>query len=356
MGHRLPALSLAAAVALALPAAAEGHSLVRAGGGELAYLSEDAVSLNQLTVKRVGSQIEFRDPTVDGGLDPGSCDPGDITSDANAWIISVRCPTAGVNRLRIDLGDREDGAEVSVELPVRLLGGPGADKVTTGAGADAVSGDDGDDVLAAGAGADQLNAGDGDDEVRAGAGNDVVQGGFGADVVDGEDGDDDLRVRDGVEDRVECGAGTDVVDADTLDVIGAGCERVTRSLTAPPPAGGTTGRDRTPPRVRVGGATLQRAGRGRLHLVATSSERGTISASGFLDVAGLSLPISAQRRPVTVGGGGVQLTVKLSARQLRECRRAWARGRRVVARLGVVATDRAGNSTPVRAPAVRLIR
>jgi hypothetical protein len=107
----------------------------------------------------------------------------------------------------------------------------------------------------------------------------------------------------------------------------------------------------------VGGATLQRAGsRGRLHLVATSSERGTISASGFLDVAGLSLPISAQRRPVTVGGGGVQLTVKLSARQLRECRRAWARKRRVVARLGVVATDRAGNSTPVRAPAVRLAR
>jgi hypothetical protein len=158
---------------------------VRAGGGELAYLSEDAVSLNQLTVKRVGSQIEFRDPTVDGGLDPGSCDPGDITNDANAWIISVRCPTAGVNRLRIDLGDREDGAVVAVDLPVRLLGGPGADKVETGAGADAVSGDDGDDVLAAGAGADQVNAGDGDDEVRAGAGNDVVQGGFGADVVDG---------------------------------------------------------------------------------------------------------------------------------------------------------------------------
>ncbi len=356
MGHRLPALSLAAVVALALPAAAEGHSLVRAGAGELAYLSEDAVSLNQLTVKRVGSQIEFRDPTVDGGLDPGSCDPGDITDDANAWIISVRCPAAGVNRLRIDLGDREDGAEVSVDLAVRLLGGTGADKVTTGAGADALSGDDGDDVLAAGAGADQVNAGDGDDEVRAGAGNDVVQGGFGADVISAEDGDDDVRVRDGVEDRIDCGAGTDVVDADTLDVIGDGCERVTRTLTAPPPAGGTTGRDRTPPRVRVGGATLQRAGRGRLHLVATSSERGSISASGFLDVAGLSLPISAQRRAVTVGGGGVQLTVKLSARHLRECRRAWARGRRVVARLGVVATDRAGNSTPVRAPAVRLAR
>jgi hypothetical protein len=48
--------------------------------------------------------------------------------------------------------------------------------------------------------------------------------------------------------------------------------------------------------------------------------------------------------------------VQLSRRQLREFRRAFARRRRVTVRLGVVATDLAGNSRAVRAPRIRLRR
>ncbi len=356
MARSLPALIGAAGVAALCPAAAHAHSLVRTSGNEVAYLSSDAVSLNTLVVKRSGANVDFRDPTVDGGLDVGPCAPGDVTDDANSWVIQALCPAAGAGRLRIDLGDREDSAVVQLDLPVTLLGGTGADKLTTAGGADAVAGDDGDDVIDAGAGNDQVNAGDGDDDVTGGAGNDVVEAGLGVDTVSGADGNDDVRVRDGIADTVKCGAGEDKVDADTLDDIALDCENVSRLPTPVPEGGGTTGRDRVAPKVRVGGSTVQRARSGRFTLVATSSERGTISASGFIDVAGLSLPLSADRKTVGVGGGGVELTVKLTARARREATRAWRRGRRVRARIGVVGIDRAGNSARVQAPTIRLIR
>ena len=352
----LAATTLTLAAAALLPATADGHSLVRTGGNELAYLSSDAVSLNRLVVRRSGANVEFRDPTVDGGLDPGPCAPGDITDDANAWVIQVFCPAAGAGRIRIDLGDREDSAVVEVDLPVTLLGGTGADRLTAAGGADALAGDDGDDVIDAGAGNDQVNAGDGDDEVNAGDGDDVVEAGLGVDAVNGGDGDDDLRVRDGIPDTVRCGGGEDAVDADTLDDIALDCEKISRLPTPIPEGGGTTGRDRVAPKVRVGGSTVQRAGRGRFRLVATASERGTISASGFVEIAGLSLPLSSNRQRVGVGGGGVELTVRLPSRARREAARAWRRGRRVVVRMGVVGTDRAGNSVRVQAPAIRLLR
>lgn len=358
MARSLPAVGLAAAAVAALvPASADAHSLVRTGGAELAYLSSDAVSLNTLTVRRSGANVEFRDPSVDGGLDPGPCAPGEVTSDANAWLIQVFCPANGANRLRVDLGDREDTATVLIDLPTTLLGGTGADRITTAGGADVIAGDDGDDVLKAGAGNDQVNAGDGDDEVEGGDGDDTLEAGLGVDTVSGGEGADDLRVRDGIPDTVRCGAGTDKVDADTLDEIALDCEDVSRLPTAAPADGGTTGRDRTPPRVRVGGATVQRAGkRYRARLLATSSERGTISASGFMEIGDLSLPISTDRQRVGVGGGGVELTFKLGARERREAAKAWRRNRKVTVRLGVVGIDRAGNSTQVRAPAIRLLR
>jgi hypothetical protein len=163
-----------------------------------------------------------------------------------------------------------------------------------------------------------------------------------------------VRVRDGIPDTVRCGAGQDKVDADTLDDVALDCEDVSRLPTPVPEGGGTTGRDRVAPKVRVGGSTVQHGT--HLTLVATSSERGTISASGFVDLAGLSLPVTADVQRVGIGGGGVKLTAKLNARQRREATRAWRRKRKVVVRLGVVATDRAGNSARVQAPAVRLLR
>jgi hypothetical protein len=341
---------------LALPAGALAHSLVRTSGGELSYVAADATSLNSLTGHISNGNVVLRDPTVDGGMDPGPCHPDELTNDANSWIIQVSCPLGlGVNRLRVSLGDREDRADLPLSLPVNLSGGFGTDTITSGEGADQITGDDGNDTVMAGGGNDQANGGDGNDRVSGGPGDDILQAGLGLDRLEGDDGSDNLLSRDGLADAVDCGGGFDRVDADQLDQVAEDCEAVTRTATAPPPGDWTSGDDTQKPRLQAGAPTVQRLGRGaRIRIAASSTERGTIAASGFLDAAGLSLPLISNRRRVAVAGGGVTLTIKLKGRELRIARRALRRQRRVVARLTVVATDRAGNSAKRRIPLIRL--
>jgi hemolysin type calcium-binding protein len=289
-------------------------------------------------VRPNGARIEFLDPTVDGGMDPGACTPGDLSEDGNFWIIQTFCPAAGVSSIRLDLGEREDKATVSVDIATTLLGGPGADDLTGGPAADQLSGDDGDDVLAGGAGAD------------------VLVGGAGIDDVSGDDGDDDVRVRDGLQDLVRCGGGDDKVDADTLDEVAADCEAVVRTPT-PAPAGAGGARDRVAPRLAVGAPARVRIGRSRrVRLFASSTERGFVSASGSLTIAGLALPLKVVRRPVAVAGGGAELVLTLTRARWRQALRALGRRRAVTVRLTVVATDEAGNSRAARPVTVRLVR
>jgi RTX calcium-binding nonapeptide repeat (4 copies) len=328
----LPALAL---LALA-PATAAAHSVVRIAGDTVRYTSEDATSLNTLTVALAGERIDFTDRTVDGGIDPGSCDPGEISNDANAWILQALCPRAPIARLHVDLGEREDRATVDVPLPVVLIGGPGSDVLRTGAPADQVRGDDGNDDLA------------------AGGGNDVVDGGLGFDALSGGDGDDLVRDADGLADRIECGAGADRVEADTTDVVAADCETVGRTAVNPP--AGVATNDTTAPVVRAGGPTLQRLRRGRVHLLATTSEVGTLAASGSVDVAGISLPVQADRKRVSVAGGGARLVIRLTRKHMRLCRRALTRGRRASIRMFAVGTDLAGNSRRAKPMRIRLRR
>ena len=331
--------ALAAVAGLALaPAGAGAHSLVRPAGAVVSYISADATSLNTLTVRANGSRIEFRDPTVDGGMDPGSCDPGELTEDANSWIIQTFCPAGGVQSVRLELGEREDTATVSVSIPTTMLGGPGADRLQGGPATDQLSGDDGDDTLAGGDGAD------------------VLIGGLGVDEVSGEAGDDDVRVRDGIQDIVRCGDGSDTVDADTLDEIAADCETVVRTATAAPP-GDSGVRDRTAPRVEVGAPSRRRIGTSRkILLFVSSTERGYVAASGALRIDGLARPINVPRRRIAVAGGGTALTVTLSRGHWRSALRALRRNRRVSLRLTVVATDAAGNSRPAKPVTIRLLR
>ena len=333
------AVAVATATAGALAAAvAHAHSLVRPAGAVVSYLSGDATSLNTLVVRASGARIEFRDPTVDGGMDPGSCAPGDVTPDANAWIIQAFCPAAGVQTIRLDLGEREDTATVEIAIATTLLGGPGADRLTGGPASDQLSGDDGDDVLAGGGGAD------------------VAVGGLGFDEVDGGAGDDDVRVRDGIQDVVRCGDGADAVDADTLDEVAGDCEAVTRTLTAAPPGAGGA-RDRVAPRLEVGAAARQRVRSSRrLRVFASSTESGYVAASGSLRVSGLTLPLRVARRSIAVAGGGAELVVTLTLGQHRQVLRALRRRRAVSAALVVVATDRAGNSRAARPIRIRLAR
>ncbi len=331
-------LATALAAAALAPAGAAGHSLVRPSAGIVAYISADATSLNTLVVRANGSRIEFRDPTVDGGMDPGSCNPGEISADANAWIIQTFCPAGGVRSVRLDLGEREDTATVSVNIATTLLGGPGADRLTGGPAGDQLSGDDGDDTLA------------------GGPGNDTVVGGIGVDELAGDAGDDDLRARDGIQDLVRCGTGSDKVDADTLDEVDSDCESVVRTLTAAPPGAGGA-RDRVPPRVEVGAPARKHIRQTRtLRVFASSTESGFVAASGSLTIDGLALPLTVVRRQIAVAGGGAELAVRLTASQQRQALRALGRRRSVVVRLAVVATDRAGNSREAKPIKIRLLR
>lgn len=332
-------LLLAGTVALtaaALPAAAEAHSVVRIGGDAVNYLSVDATSLNTLVGRMARGRIELRDRTVDGGIDPGTCAPGEITQDANAWIVQVFCSRRRIERVHIDLGEREDSADIALPLPLTLLGGPGSDRVKGGTGADRLQGDDG------------------NDDVAGRGGNDVIEGGLGFDRLAGDAGDDRLESADGLADRIACGDGRDRVAADTVDDVAGDCEQVDRRPVVPPADAGATLDDRTAPVVRAGGKTLQRLGRRSVKVLATSSEPGTLAASGFLDVGGVSLPLQSDRKRVPVAGGGASLTVKLTSSHVGRARRALRRGRRAVVRMFAVATDLAGNSRRAAAVTIRL--
>ncbi|HEV3379245.1 MAG TPA: thrombospondin type 3 repeat-containing protein [Thermoleophilaceae bacterium] len=317
-----------------LPGSAAAHSLVRPAGAVVSYLSADATSLNTLRAGVSGNRIEFYDGTVDGGMDPGSCTPGEL--DRSGYIIQTFCPLGGVQRVRIDLGEREDTATVALPVAATLLGGPGADRLTTGGSADEIGG------------------GEGNDTIDAGGGNDVLSGDQGADTLAGGPGSDRIVTRDGEADEVSCGDGSDTVEADTVDRVTGDCENVARAFVAAPTTGAEDGK---PPRLEVGAPVLQRLGRGRVvRVYATSSERGAVSASGALRMGGLALPVKTiDRKRIRVGGGGAVLTYRVRGRHWREARRALARGRKVTLRLGVVATDRAGLTTERRAPAIRLV-
>jgi hypothetical protein len=58
------------------------------------------------------------------------------------------------------------------------------------------------------------------------SGPDTITGGGGIDVLEGEAGDDLLLARDGLADRVRCGAGTDTAVVDPLDQVSDTCEVV----------------------------------------------------------------------------------------------------------------------------------
>ena len=331
---------LAAIVALAAaPACAGAHAIIRPAGDVITFTSPDATSTNTLTLRPTGSQIEFRDPTVDGGIDPGHCTAGELSPPGifGEVVIQAFCPAAGVQAVRVDLGERDDAATVSLAIPVVISGGPGSDELRGGSGGDQLGGDDGNDTVAGGDGPD------------------VLAGGLGVNDVSGGTGDDDIRVRDGIRDIVRCATGTDSVDADTLDEIDADCEAVTRTSTkAPVPAGQT---DRVAPRVRADAPTRQRISRTRrIRIFARSTETGFAVASATLNIAGLRVPLKVVRRPVRTPNQRVTITMTLTQLHWRQARRALRRNRAVSARFSVVATDRAGNSRRANPVAVRLVR
>ena len=131
--------------------------------------------------------------------------------------------------MRIDLGEREDTATVTIPVAGTVLAGPGADRITVdGPG-------------------HELSGGEGNDALHGGAGDDVLSGDQGADVIDGGPGGDRIAARDGAGDDVSCGDGADTVEADTLDSVALDCER--RHAGVVPSSGG---RRRAPAAARRG--------------------------------------------------------------------------------------------------------
>ena len=96
-------------------------------------------------------------------------------------------------------------------------------------------------VLGTGNGNDLVRTGPGPDDLQAGAGNDNIDSGPGADIVNAGNGNDTVGVRDGSQDLVDCGGGTDTVTADAVDVL-TGCESVSLPAPAAPETGKVSGK------------------------------------------------------------------------------------------------------------------
>jgi hypothetical protein len=152
---------------------------------ELNILGDDTIDDITLT-QTPGQYVIAR---AGGGINPVAAP---CTGNANV----VTCPTAP--SIAIDLAGGSDALTTqSVTTPLLVSGGDGDDNLMGGAGNDVLAG---------------------------GAGNDTLNGGGGQDDYFGGDGDDTISARDGVAERIACGAGTDVVTNDFTDIL-AECER-----------------------------------------------------------------------------------------------------------------------------------
>ena len=318
------ALFIAAVVLALVPASASAHSLVRVQNGELRYLSVDAVSLNTLTITAGPRGYRIADTTVEGGLDPGPCAPGRVDSDG--YIREAFCPAARITRIHADLGNQDDRARVTAPVGATILGGPGQDALTGTAHDDLINGEDGDDAISAGAGDDKLAGAAGNDRLDGGDGEDVVHGGAGADTAD-------------------CGAGADRSVADAADSL-AGCETLQTATgddsDLPPEL--VVKADRVAPHLILGGSRRQRLGTS-LVVLATSNELGAVRASCIVRIGGKRHRVPGVAMPVEIEGQGLDLEIALPAGVAAAARRGVAAGKRVSARVTVVATDREGNRT-----------
>jgi hypothetical protein len=202
--------------------------------------------------------------SLDGGAGADSISGGDGT---DAVDYSGRAIGVAVT-LDDHYGDGAAGENDNVRTSVEnVLGGSGNDSLT-GSGVN--------NALSGGLGDDSLSGAGGDDSLSGSGGNDTIDGGDGADSIEGGDGADVLRARDGVADQISCGAGTDSIDADPIDVLAADCSEPS---TAPAvPAGVTL--DQLPSTLR-----LSRAGTVSVPISCAASAGDTCTGTITLTIA-----------------------------------------------------------------------
>ncbi len=293
----------------------------------------------------------YEDPSadiVDGGPGRDTVDQDYSSRFANTVSPVAITLAGGADDGRPGEADDLHGVErIVLHTPGRVVGTDGPDEIVfkqVGTNSELIGGA-GDDSLQAGDGADTLDGGAGNDAIDGGFGDDTITGGPGRDIISadlaGGDcgpiwcklpyGNDTVNARDGEVDSISCGAGTDHVIADAIDVVAPDCEQVDRAgATSASSDSGTAG---TTVRLAAGkrpglrsalakGLVLRvtGVGAGRITLVARDKSRvvATGSARSTGGVATVRLRFSAAARKrlakrstlrIAVTGGGLHATV-----------------------------------------------
>jgi hypothetical protein len=193
MRRALRSLIVAALTVVALPAAAHAATLDHDTTTGLIEIVDSGANADDIVVEQT-SMFDIISQHGAGGLANNSPDCTDQPPDT---VLCPRLPKPAFTSLSVDLGGGNDKFHADgITDPVSVSGGDGNDEISTGAG---------NDVLAGGAGNDKLN------------------GHGGVDDYFGETGDDTIESNDNIAERVSCGANSDTVRNDFIDII-AECE------------------------------------------------------------------------------------------------------------------------------------
>ena len=193
------------------------------------------------------------DDTVDGGTGDDYLEGIAYTEDSNTLGSDTYIGGGGGDRLTYDSrsedlnlsldGAANDGApgendNIGADV-VTVVGGSGSDTFTGNSYSNGFGGGEGDDTANGGGGDDNLEGGAGNDRLSGGAGQDILGGESGNDVLDGgadvdrfwgdsigacipgycSSGQDEIHARDGSQETVNCGPGTDSAVVDSSDIV-----------------------------------------------------------------------------------------------------------------------------------------
>jgi hypothetical protein len=286
----LPA-ALLLALGLVLPAAAQAAATLSVGGSTLTFTTSDGLDHQTQPYLATNGHLRIGDP---GGIALGA---SGCTS-VSAGVVDCGAPSA-FTRLVFSFGAGDDTLSVGdgLHLPVTVDAGAGDDDIDAGDQGDALDGGDGADTVYGNGGADVVRGGPGDDEIAGGPGVDRF---YGEDVdacipSSCASGQDLIEARDGNQEMIDCGPGTDsaVVDpnelvrndvdlsnqCESVDGLAASSSSGTGSLTASAkvsggrivvkltaPSAGTASVKATAGRLKVGSATRQVAKAGAVTL------------------------------------------------------------------------------------------
>jgi Ca2+-binding RTX toxin-like protein len=296
------------------------------GGNDTVHDDIDGEGGNDTIV--AGTSFTFDGSSYVIGHDGGDAIAGGSGQDTLAYARSSDPVVVTAGAGTGDDGRAGEGDDVAADVE-NLVGGAGADSLTStpGAVASRLDGGSGNDELHAGAGDDRLNGGvgfglatSGDDVLDAGAGDDVLVGGPGGIAPDG-DGDDTflagtgadlINARDGRADTViTCTDGGDTVVRDASDgtgCAGAGTGAPPATATGTVPAGGTVSTDDGQPGATGADTGVQTPVAGTITIDQTP--KVTFTAPDADDVE--LLPFEAQiEAPQATAGAPLRITFTL---------------------------------------------